>query len=152
MSAGPRSMASIFSRSSWSVISFSSHSEFHHRCPGPAFILRGFGDRGHVRMFLQVLAQRLPKNTHAAAVHDSDASEAGKESTVQKFFYTGRGLVHVLANDVDLGGRGGAIGDRNRNPLGAGSAQRRIRRANDDLGDIVASDLHLHGAHLDLES
>jgi len=52
----------------------------------PAFVLLGFGDGGHVRMFLQVLAQRLAENAHAAAGDDTHAREPREKGAVDKTF------------------------------------------------------------------
>ena len=50
-----------------------SHSQLHHRRPGPAFILGRLRDRFYMRMLLQVLAQGLAQDAHAAAMHHAHA-------------------------------------------------------------------------------
>ena len=47
--------------------------QLHHGRAATAFVLGRLGYGNHVRMFLQVLAQGLAEDAHAAAVNDADA-------------------------------------------------------------------------------
>src|SRR5882724_156885 len=126
----------------------------------PAFVLLGFGDGGHVRMFLQVLAQRLAENAHAAAVDDTHAREPREKGAVDKLFDFAGGFVDVAADHVDLGGSAGVFfkryGDSPRAggcdwirraafSCAAGSARRKHFR------DVMAGNLHLHVADLNFK-
>src|ERR1017187_4882281 len=53
------------------------HPQLHHRSPATALILRGLGDRLHVRMLLQRLPQRFAEDAHTAA--RSEERRVGKE-------------------------------------------------------------------------
>ena len=76
--------------------------QLHHRCAASAFILRGLSHRFNMRMRLQGLAQGFAEDTHAAAVDDADTRQAGEKSAVDELFDFAGGVVHVVANDVDL--------------------------------------------------
>src|SRR5579885_1107735 len=67
------------------------------------FILRGFGNRFDVRMFLQILAKGFAQNSHSAAMHHADARQSGKKSAVNEAFDLPSGVVDGLADNVDLG-------------------------------------------------
>jgi hypothetical protein len=46
-----------------------------------------------MRMLLQILTQRLAQNSHAAAVNDADARQAGQEGAVDELLDFSRGVV-----------------------------------------------------------
>src|SRR5439155_26044783 len=60
-------------------------SQLHYRRSRTAFVLRRFGDRIHVRMLLQELAQRFAQDAHAAAVDNAHPRQSGEESAVDEF-------------------------------------------------------------------
>src|SRR5882762_536688 len=126
--------------------------QFHHGCAASAFVLRWLGDGDHVRMFLQILPQSFAQDPHAAAVHYSDAGQAGEEGAVDELFDFAGGLVDGAADYVDLRGRVRVFPvERDGNAPGPCGLYRGLGRAHDDFGYIVARDLHLHGADFDLE-
>src|SRR5579875_4054412 len=73
-----------------------------------ALVVRGFGDRGDVRMVAEVFAQGAAQDAHACAVHDADARQASQEGAVEEALYFVVGLVSGAADDVDL--RGHVVG------------------------------------------
>jgi hypothetical protein len=67
-----------------------------------ALVLGGLGDGGDVRVVAEVFAQGAAQDTHARAVDDADAGQAGEERSVYEALYFGLGLVGGAADYVDL--------------------------------------------------
>ena len=94
--------APLFPQSKHLLATTTLHPQLHHRGSAPAFILRRFGYRFHMRVILQILPQRLPQDSHAAAVHYAHSRQAGQKRAVYEFFNLPRGIVDGAADDVDL--------------------------------------------------
>src|SRR6266404_3832341 len=62
------------------------HPQLHHRSPTPTLILRRLRHRRYVGVLLQVLAQRLAQDPHAAAVDDAHFRHPSEEGAVYEFF------------------------------------------------------------------
>src|SRR5579863_4771895 len=105
-------------------------------------------------MLLQHLAQGFAKDTHAAAVNDAHARESGKEGAVNEFFDFAGGLVDGLSDHVDFARdvRPFAL-ELDRYPASTSGLHRSVggASAGEYFSDVVARNLHLHGAHLDFK-
>jgi hypothetical protein len=79
-----------------------SDSEFDHRGPASAFVLWGLGNRGDMRMLLEVLAEGFAENAHAAAMDDADAGKSCEEGTVDELLDFACGFVDGAADHVNF--------------------------------------------------
>src|SRR5271166_5836581 len=130
-----------------------SRPQFYHRRAAAALVLRRLTHAGHMRMALQELAQCLAQNAHATSMHYAEAHSTRKKCAVHELLHRVGGLVHRLADYVDLGGRTVVFArERNVDAAGPGRSYGIGAGARDHLGKIVTRDLHLHGADGHLET
>src|SRR5215469_13352703 len=128
------------------------HPQFRHGCSRPTFILWRFDDRLHVRMLLEVPAEGLAQDPHSAAMNNSHARQAGQESAIEELFHLASGVIHVVADDIDLGRNiVGRVGERNRYAFGARSTNRSLGSAGDHFGDVVPRNPHFHRTYGNLK-
>src|SRR5437660_2846829 len=78
-------------------------SQLHYRRPRSALVLLRLGDRLHMWVLLQELAQGLAQNAHAAAMNYAHARQSGEECAVHEFFDFAGSVVHGASDHVDLG-------------------------------------------------
>src|SRR5258705_10433253 len=103
-------------------------------------------------MFLQVLAEGFAQNAHTATVYDPDAGQASQERAVHELFKLAGGFVDSAPDDVDFRGNVCVFPPQgDRDAAGARGLHRGFGGANDDFGNVVTGDLHLHGADFDFE-
>src|SRR5947208_3805143 len=76
--------------------------QLHQRCPLAAFILRGFGDGGHVGMRLEEVAHPPAENAGAVAVNHAHARQPGKEGAIKVLLQLIGGLIDGAADQVYL--------------------------------------------------
>src|SRR5579864_8639158 len=105
-------------------------------------------------MLLQHLAEGFAEDAHAAAMDYADTGQPGQEGAVNELFNLAARDVDGLADDVDFHRHVGALAlQLHRDAAGS----RRIQwglgcaPARQNFGDVIAGDLHFHGAHLDFE-
>src|SRR6266478_6651377 len=130
------------------------HPELHHGGPTPTFVLWRLRDRRHVRVLLQVLAQGLAQNAHAAAVDNAYFRHPCQEGAVYEFFDLAGGVVDVLADDVDFGGCvqvAGVVFERDFDAASTGRLHGRVRDTGDHFRDVFSGDAHFHGTDFDFE-
>src|SRR5271157_5410698 len=143
-----------FSITRWPDHPISSDPQLDYGRSTSALVDRRFGDRLHMRMLLQILAQGFAEDAHATAVNDAHPRHSGQESAIYEFLDFAGGFVHSAADDVDFGGHVEAarfVLQRDADAAGARRLHRRLGGAHLHFGNIFASDAHLHRAELDIE-
>src|SRR5882757_3779540 len=68
-------------------------SQLHFSGALAALVLWRFGDGGDVGMIAEIFAEGAAEDTHAGAVNDTDARDAGEEGAVEEAFNFGLSLI-----------------------------------------------------------
>src|SRR5439155_17230967 len=103
-------------------------------------------------MLLQILAQGFAQDSHAAAVDYAHAGESCQECAIDELLDFAGGVVHSSSDHVDLGGSARALFFQGyRKSARPRSGDRGITGADYDFRNVIASDLHFHGADFDFE-
>src|SRR5437879_7077895 len=128
--------------------------QLDERRPAAAFVLRGLGHQRYVRVLLQHLAESFAEDAHTAAMDYADAGQPGQEGAVHELFNLAARDVDGLADDIDFHRHVRALAlQLHRDAAGSRRVHWRLDCAHtrQNFGDVIAGDLHFHGAHLDFE-
>src|SRR5437899_12407663 len=105
-------------------------------------------------MLLQHLAEGFAEDAHTTAMDYADARQPCQEGSVNKLFNLAARDVDGLADDIDFHRHVGALAFKlDRYTSGSARCHWSLDRARtrEHFGDVIAGDLHFHGARLDFK-